>query len=277
MANESGPPKMVRTPTSVDAAVHPLHLAVYGDDGVGKTQLALSFPKPLVVNTDHGLVGGAVAAALSSGAHVEAWTPEKYRDLNALYFWLKRQVEERGYETIVIDTLNTLAWVLLHESMSLPTKTRAANESEDELHNAEQQDFNKVATAFELFLGKLKLLSQATGVNLVITSAVREIDPEKNRYKRTFDVQPAVDALVRTWADVYGELAFIELPVPGGKPGEKAIHRVLHTNAADKQRRAKTRYAPLHPGVVDPTFSKIRNLIDEASVTTITPEPEKGA
>lgn len=259
-AAQTGPPKMERAPQAINHVQQPIHLAVYGDDGVGKTQLALTFPKPLVVNTDGGLVGGAI-----DGVEGEQWSPEKYRDLNALYFWLKAQVEKRGYETIVIDTLNTLAWLLLHEAVSLPTAKRAAGQSDDELSSAEQQDYNKVAAAFDKFLGKLKQLSQVTGVHLVITSALREPDPEKGRLKRSFDVQPAVDKLVRNWADVYGELEVKELGA------DKALHRVLHTNPADKSRRAKTRYAALHPGVVDPTFSKIRNLIDSAAVTSNTP------
>lgn len=258
-----GPPKMERVPTKIDAtSIKPIHLAVYGDDGVGKTQLALTFPNPLVVNVDYGLTGGAVV-----GIEGEEWSPESYRDLNALYFWLKGQVEKHGYKTIVIDTINSLQWLLLHEAVSLATGKRAGGESDNVLTSAEQQDYNKTAAAFDKFLGKLKMLSQHTGVHIVLTSALREPDIEKGQTKRTFDVQPAIQKLVRNWADVYGELEVKEL----GKGDDKRLARVLHTNPADTRRRAKTRYDALYPGVVDPTFSKIRKLIADSVVTTEAP------
>lgn len=249
---EKSVPKLTTLPTPITEAMPPLRLAVYAEGGVGKTTLALSFPNPLVIDTDGGLEGDAVI-----GANGEKWRPEKWSDLNALYFWLKQQIEEKGYQTIVLDSIDTLARLVLHEAMAIPTRDRKGNAEDEELISPEQRDYGKVSTALENFLTKLKYLSGFYGVHIVVTSAVREPDPEKGRTKRTFDVQPAVESTLIYWSNVYGELVVTE------DSKTKQQSRVLWTNPADTRRKCKTRFAALRPGVKNPTFDKIRDLISE--------------
>lgn len=250
-----------KLPRPITSDTPPIRLAVYGDGGVGKTSLLLSFPHALVIDTDGGLEGGAVEGVVG-----EQWDPEKWKDLNDLYFWLKSEVVTRKYQTIGVDSIDTLCRFLLHESVDLPTQQRAESASSEELMTPELRDYGKVAYATNLFLTKLKNLSKATGVNVVLTSAVRLPDPDKGRFKRTFDLQSAVCESVKYWANVYGELEVVEIK---GKTKEAptAERRVLHTRVSDPKRTCKTRFAALRPGVLDPTYTKIRSLIDTKEQT----------
>lgn len=237
----------------------PFRLAIFGEGGVGKTTLLLSFPKPIVIDTDGGLEGDAVARTDLDG---DEWRPEDWKDLNALYFWLKAKVEQKGYKTIGIDSIDTLARFLLHEATDLATNSRAVNASTERLVTPEQQDYGKVANALDIFLGNLKMLSKSHGINIVITSGVREPDPDKNRTKRTFDVQPAVEAVLLYWANVYGEMEVIVSKDKTDPEGKREIEsRVLWTRAGDPKRKGKTRFAALRPGVKNPTFDKMTSLV----------------
>lgn len=255
MVTEANIPELRVKPVKIKTGLPPIRLAVYGEGGCGKTTLGLSFPNPIVIDTDGGLEGDAVI-----GANGEEWRPETWRDLNALYFWLKEQIKTKGYQTIVLDSISELAVLILHESMSIPTKGRAAAAENSELISAEQQDYGRVNYALDNFLTKLKLLSKSHGVHIVITSGVREKDIEKSRMKRTFDVQPAVEGALTYWANVYGELEVFETPDPKNKE-QKIEERVLWTRVSDPHRKNKTRFGALRPGVKDPTFTKIAGLI----------------
>lgn len=253
--------KLSHAPTAIptNTAV-PFRLGIYGEGGVGKTTLGLSFPKPLVINTDSGLEGDAVAVTDLDG---EEWVPEGWSDLNALYFWLKGQIEKRGYKTIVIDSIDTLARFILHEATDLPKTGRAANASTTQLVTPDQQDYGKVANALDIFLGNLKMLSKAKGVHIVLTSGVREADPDKGRMKRTFDVQPAVESVITYWANIYGEL--VNVTVKDKTTKEEKEERILWTRASDPARKCKTRFGALRPGVKNPTFDKLSSLVIEAA------------
>lgn len=235
----------------------PLRLAVYGEGGVGKTTLAATFPYPLFIDTDGGIEGDVRSEDIVG----EEWAPSGWQDLNALYTYIKQRTGDGQYKTVIIDSIDTLARFLLHEAENLATQTRGVNASETQLITAEQRDYGKVATAIDIFLTKLKVLSRERGVHIVLTSAVRLPDIDKGRTKRTFDVQPAVEANILYWSNVYGELEVVELPASKGSK-DMEEHRILWTKASDRVRKNKTRWAALRPGVTDPTFAKIVGLIE---------------
>jgi hypothetical protein len=242
--------QLKKEPTPIGAGSVPFRLAVYGEGGVGKTTLALSFPKPLVIDTDGGLEGDCVADLTDLA---ESWTPEGWQDLNALFFWLKAQIKEKGYRTIVVDSIDTLARIILREAAAQPTRNRVANAAQSQLIAFEQPDYGKVAVALDAFLTNLKTLSRVHGVHVVLVSGVREPDPERGRLKRTFDLQPAVESALIYWANIYGEMTAVE------KAGVET--RTLWTTVSDPVRKNKTRFAALRPGIINPTFTRMSTLI----------------
>jgi hypothetical protein len=240
-------PNTLAKPEVIKPKPTALRLAVYGEGGVGKSTLALTFPYPLVIDTDGGIEGDV----RSEDVIGEEWSPSGWADLNALYSYIVQRLDsDTPYQTIVIDSIDTLARFILHEAEDIANGNRQANASRTQLITAEQRDYGKVSTAIDIFLTKLKILNRERGIHIVLTSAVRLPDPEKMRFKRTFDVQPAVEGNILYWANVYGELELA-----------KDDDRILWTRAADPKRKNKTRFAALHPGVKDPTFSKINSLI----------------
>lgn len=244
---------LTRQPTPIvgTQAIPPFRLAPYGDGGSGKTTLALTFPHPLVIDTDGGLEGDAVDRLIEG----DRWTPDGWQDMNAIYWHLKDQIEAKGYQTIVIDDLPGVCQLLLHEAVNMPTAKRPAGAAQHLLVSPEQKDYGKVASAVDILLnGQMKSLAQLYGVHIVVTSAMRMPSPEKGTTKRTFDVQGAVERIVTSWANVYGELEVIKK-----KNGEEA--RVLWTGQGDPIRKCKTRFAALRPGVTNPTYEKMRAAV----------------
>ena len=70
---------------------------LYGQPGVGKTSLALSFPKPLLLDTDNGLY------RVQAEFRCDSVPVESYQDILDV---LKEDLSD--YETIVVDTLGKL-------------------------------------------------------------------------------------------------------------------------------------------------------------------------
>ena len=278
-------PTLDHLPESIDPSeIPPLRLAVYGEPGSGKTTLALSFPRPLIISIDNGLEGGAVFQALDGA---EKWMPVDWKDLNALYFWIKKQIETKGYESIIVDSITSLAMLIRHEALLQEASKRDAGQALVELFAVTQPDYNRVATALEMYLLKLVQLSDVYGVHVVLTANVREPDIEHGQTKRSFDLQPAVERVVLQWANIYGELVAEEIDDPADKElprneRRKIERRVLWTRVQDPRRKNKSRFAALNPGVKDPTFEKIWDLVgseyeteDTEATTTPTPAPKK--
>lgn len=239
-----------RRPAPISQKIPKVRLMVYGDGGVGKTTLALSFPKPIVIDTDGGLEGDAVI-----GSEGDEWAPEKWQDLNALFLLLQRRVAEGKYETVVIDSIDTLAHFILFEAMNQPTRGRKKDAYLTELVQAEQPDYGKVAANLERFLQQIRTLN----VHVVLTSSVREPDPEKGRMRRQVNVQPALENVIEHWANIYGELVVEEV--------KGAERRILHTRSSDPLRKCKTRFGALRPAFLDPTFPKLWKKINTPAVT----------
>lgn len=232
--------KISQPPSPISAKSEKVRAIIYGDPGVGKTTFGLSFPRPIVIDTDGGLEGDAIA-----GSDAHEWSPDGWRDLNALYFWLKDRSD--SFDTIVVDSLDTLTLFLRSESVSLPTRGRPADAWLTDISAtvAAERDYGIATDAVTIFLNNLRRLDK----HIIVTAGVRDIDIDKGRLKRSFNVNPALQSNAEHWANLVGEL----LIVAKGDTRK----RILALDPGDPQRRCKSRWSSLGRGLVDPSWATI--------------------
>lgn len=89
---------LIKKPNELTQTKIKLKGLVYGQPGVGKTSLALSAPKPLLIDFDNGL------RRVAKQYQTDSVQIESYQDL--LDILTKEDIS--GYETIVIDTLGKM-------------------------------------------------------------------------------------------------------------------------------------------------------------------------
>lgn len=91
----------------------PWKALVYGIPGIGKTTLALSAPKPIIVN----LEDGAKRIDIAKTPLIANWH-ELLAALNHIY-------TQTDYETVVIDTVSALEKILVEKTIAEDQKKRA--------------------------------------------------------------------------------------------------------------------------------------------------------
>lgn len=90
----------------------PWKALIYGVPGIGKTTLALSAPKPVVVN----LEDGAKRIDIPKTPLITNWID--------LLSWLNKIYTSTDYETVVIDTVSALEKILVDKTMADDKKER---------------------------------------------------------------------------------------------------------------------------------------------------------
>ena len=82
---------------------------IYGQPGVGKSSLALSMPKPLLIDTDNGI------ARVQAEHRCDTVQVESYQDVIDVL-----QEDLSDYESIVIDTFGNLVKFMLKHFADQP-------------------------------------------------------------------------------------------------------------------------------------------------------------
>lgn len=235
------PPALKTRPTALGKLQPQILLGVYGENGVGKSTLLGTFPKPLIINGENGLT----SLLFTDHEDVEQWKPGGFRDLEALVYWLQAQNLDR-YDTLAIDGIDVLADNLLLEMIAEHAKVMDADKQRPLLqaNKAELVEYlglrNQVMTLLAYLVG--------TGKHVVVTSSLRESGEPPNQ-RRGFDLPRATSKVVTKAMDIIGELT--TLPDKDGN-----LHRILLTETVPA-RDAKSRIPALLPRVVNPTFDKL--------------------
>lgn len=164
----------------------------YGDPGVGKTTVAASFPKPLIIDTDAGLVSVALY-----GGQAEVFEPQGYKSLEDLYIYVKANADK--YETIVIDSFTELQRTLLDEIVddgakrdeakgNLNSITRFVPEQGEYLAN--QRQLKRILNAF-----------RQLNKHVILTAGVR-----MRGMQRTPDCAPGALSIIQYWSSFIAEI-----------------------------------------------------------------------
>lgn len=242
-------------PTPIRQKAEKLRIVAYGEPGVGKTTFGLTFPHPLIVDTEGSLEGDAIVDVTG-----DEWSPVEYRDLDALYNWIKKNRDEKGYETLVIDTIDALIDWLLTESVDTVSGRRKEIE-ERNLHEMlvpEQRDYLAVQKGLDRFLTKLRMLN----MHVVLLAHVRNPDdPADGKVvkvkKRQAAGPPSAEAIMEKWSSIYGEFLVVRPAARAGSKTKPEPYRALIVEPGLPTRKCKTRYRALGGAVKEPTFDKM--------------------
>lgn len=249
MPDGLAPPALRAEPTKIALTRERLRLVVFAEYGIGKTTLAMSFPKPLVINTDDGLI------SVTTQRHTEdlglEWTPGGHKDLEGLAWWIKDH--SSSADSIVIDDGGELVFLLLNELVDRGAdydRKKGKDTHPVAEFIPEQAEYLANQRQMHAFLTELKKLNK----HVVLTAGVRNPEPPKTT-RRGPDFAPGLAKVVMKWASIAGEL--IALPEDDDARKLKAGTRILLTNPASPAREGKTRFPELNPMVVEPSFAKL--------------------
>lgn len=230
-----------------------LRVLIYGEYGRGKSTLAGTFSKPLIIDTNGGLISLAL-----NGVVADTFAPTGHEDLEALYYWIKERADD--YETIVIDTLDSLTALLMDEITDDAVSFKQEGSRKVSLRMRfvpEQGDYYASQRQMRRFLTDLRRL----GKHIVVTSGQRTKHGTNGP-----DVSDGMRNVVVDWADIVGELVMIDLvdddEAPDGLGDVPTAGCRLLWTEEDNGRSTKTRFKTMKPYIVEPTFEKISALVE---------------
>ena len=219
----------------------PLRAVIYGDPGVGKTTLALTFPRPFVINTDFGLEGDAVAGRTD----LIVAEPRGYREFEDVTKWMVAHRDD--FDTIVLDSFDGAATLLLNEVVDQGAANAGGSllkevvpETQEYLGNQKQME--RIINTFRRF-----------DKHIVMTGGVRQ--PEGK--KRSLNAAPGLLQIVDRWTSLMGEVVVVRLGPDGSITKDGTPTRMLMIDPSSKNRECKTRWSALLPYVEEPTFDKL--------------------
>jgi hypothetical protein len=230
-------PRLRHEPQPITMERQKMRLLCYGEPGVGKTTLGLSFPRPFVINTDDGLISGAI-----QGLGGIEYAPDGWREFEAIYFWAKANAD--AFDTVVIDSITTVQRLLMDELVEATVDKKGANAPvmefvpEQATYLATQRQIGRILNDFRM-LGK----------HMVVTAGRRE-----KLGKKSADVSPGIFSVLSHWSSVIGELV-VQTKDRDGKELTEPLRALL--TAPNSEREAKSRFQSLTPYEAQPTFDKM--------------------
>jgi len=137
-------------------------MLIYGQSGVGKTVFASTWPKPVFLDADKGL--------LSVRRPVLRWEVNTWRDLQYGVAWLLKNRDQ--YETIIVDTVNEVQVCALEHAVQAYPSIRRPYDTV-----ASQSDYGKALSDTQKFLRFLV----AQPKNIVLISHYEKLYEDRAR------------------------------------------------------------------------------------------------
>lgn len=258
------PPQLSREPHQLSLEKEKLRLLIYGSPGTGKTVCSLTFPRPLVIDTDAGLISGAIM-----GQEATAFEPTGWRDLEAMYFWAKERRDK--FDTIVFDSITTLQRLLLDEIVDDTVQpgadgSKAPKEAtmpvmqfvpEKGMYLANQRQIARILTEF-----------RRLGKHMVVTAGVRQRLTQEGVPigQRAPEVAPGLLAILAHWSSVIGELV-VQTRDKNGAELPEPVRALLTAPTSD--RSTKSRFRNLLPYVPNPNFDVMWSAVEKEYAAAI--------
>lgn len=222
-------------------------ILLYGSTGVGKTRFAASAPSPFFIDTDKG--GRTLQRLHVPFVPINDSDRASYviRDMLEALRTDKEPFDKLKVETIVFDSLTTLAEMLLYESMRYPS---GGNPRRDPLmEKPVWDDYNAVKTRINDLIRRCKDMDKN-----VIAIAGDQI--ERDEQRGTYVGKPA---LVGSYRNLIGydfdEVYYMAKEGKGGKTSYKLFtSKYLYFDG--KSREAESN-KDIKEEYTDPTYEKI--------------------
>lgn len=230
-------PRLRHEPKPITMEEQKMRALIYGEPGVGKTTLALSFPRCFVINTDDGLISGAI-----QGLGGIEYAPEGWREFEAIYFWAKDHQD--AFDTVVIDSITTVQRLLMDEIVEATVDKKGANAPVMEFV-PEQATYLATQRQVGRILNDFRMLNK----HMVVTAGVRE-----RMGKKSADVSPGIFSVLSHWSSVIGQLV-VQSRDRDGKELATPMRALLTSPSSDRE--AKSRFDSLTPYVANPNFNEI--------------------
>lgn len=133
--------------------VHYVNIMVYGEAGVGKTSLARTAPKPIIISAERGLLSLA-------GVDIPVIDVNNIADVKEAYGYVRGS----EYETVIIDSISELGETLLAEAKGVLKDGRAAYMQMGEVMADIVRKFRDIPDKHILFIAKQqRTVDEATG------------------------------------------------------------------------------------------------------------------
>lgn len=235
----------------------PVLVTIMGDSGTGKTTLAASFPKPIVIRAEDGL------QAIPADIRPDAF-PNLDGSVDALWAQLKALIhEDHNYETLVIDSVTALERMFTQYIIdSDPKKPRGIQQA----LGGYGAGRDAVASMHARVRKAAGILSDKRGMNTVFVAhadTAKMEPPDDDAYMRyTLRLH---EKSMPAYVDDVDLVGFLKLETFTTGEGErkKAISdgtRVLITYATAAS-ISKNRFGITEPLVVTPGVNPLTNLI----------------
>lgn len=145
--------------TSQTALNHGIKVGVYGLDGVGKTALIPSCPRPII--------GDIEGKTLTIAEHnIRSQRIHTWEDCVDFYNWLVGSAESRNYDTVAWDSFSTLAEILLAEQKRKNKDARRAYQEHRDILAIMIRNLIALPEKNVLFICKAALIDQPDGTKI---------------------------------------------------------------------------------------------------------------
>lgn len=233
-----------------------LKIAFYGQPGVGKTWLAASFPKPLIIDCHEG---GSKFLPQGRFKDVEVLNLTRLKDVETAYWYLREG--KHGRETVVIDTVSSLVEMGLKYQL-IP------DDDEWSLNREPAMPSQRMWGQMNANVGQLLWYFVELPMNVIFLAHERRRDNEAMDADVTDDyaaptifpdLNPGLQRRLYGSVDIMGRMVMKEITVKAkdeSQPPEKRLARLLYLKPSPVY-QAKDRSDVLPARIIDPTYAKL--------------------